>query len=532
MKIPKKFNNNMQANRLLFFFLSITLAFLQSCSQVSKMPDDEILVTGGKIKGSIDSVNNIISYKGIPFAAPPVGELRWKAPQPVKSWEGVKNCTAFGPSPMQNKPEPFLYWSQEFLIPESPISEDCLYLNVWTEPKKTEEKKPVLVYIYGGGFRSGGTGCPIYDGTAMAKKGLVFVSLNYRVGAFGFLAHPDLSKETDYNGSGNYGIMDMIAGLQWVKENIAAFGGDPENVTIAGQSAGAFGVNFLTSSPLAKGLFKNAIAESGGSFLHFPKDEITKEMAEQMGVNFAQNLGFKSIKELRKLPAEEILAAQGALSWPYADGYVMDKSIPETYAQGKQNDVNLLLGWNKNDLVGAQELEEKEYREMISNKFGEMSTDFYEVYPSETLEEITQAQLDMSRDQIFGAQVYEWGKLQDKTGQQPVFMYNFNRQVPGYMPDTQFGAFHSGEIVYAYDNLHTLNRPWENIDKEIAKTMSTYWANFAKTGNPNGEGLPEWKPYTASSEQVIVIDTVIQSQKLPTLDKMAFWEKYFSSVVE
>jgi para-nitrobenzyl esterase len=206
-----------------------------------------------------EAESSLISYKGIPFAAPPVGELRWKAPQALEPWEGILECDAFGPSPVQGKPMAFMFWSEEFLIPADPISEDCLYLNVWTEAETIEEKLPVIVYIYGGGFRSGGSGCAIYDGASMASKGVVFVSINYRVGLFGFLAHPELTAESEYGSSGNYGILDMIAALKWVNRNISQFGGDPGNVTIAGQSAGAFGVNYLTVSPLARGTFHRAL---------------------------------------------------------------------------------------------------------------------------------------------------------------------------------------------------------------------------------------------------------------------------------
>ncbi|MDP9047401.1 MAG: carboxylesterase family protein, partial [Bacteroidota bacterium] len=227
------------------------------------------MVEGGQVSGIKSKLSDVVSFKGIPFVAPPVGEFRWKAPQPVIPWKGVKNCDAFGPSPMQAKPVPFMVYTKEFLIPEQPISEDCLYLNVWTRPR-TASKKPVFVWIYGGGFSSGGTAVPIYDGEAMAKRGIIFVSVNYRVGIFGFMAHPGLTKESPDNSSGNYGLLDQIAALRWVKKNISAFGGDPNNVTIAGQSAGSMSVNCLVASPVAKGLFNKAIAESGSTMVANP----------------------------------------------------------------------------------------------------------------------------------------------------------------------------------------------------------------------------------------------------------------------
>src|ERR1700761_368190 len=227
------------------------------------MPLVEVRTEAGLVSGVTNSTGDVTAYKGIPFAAPPVGDLRWKAPQPVKHWDGVRKCDAFGPSPMQPKPTPFMVYTSEFLIPESPISEDCLYLNVWTNAKSSSDKKAVFVWIYGGGFGSGGSACPIYDGEAMAKKGVIVVTINYRVGVFGFLAHPELTKESPDKASGNYGLLDQIAALKWVQKNIAAFGGDPDRVTIAGQSAGSMSVNCLMASPLAKGLFQKVIGESG-----------------------------------------------------------------------------------------------------------------------------------------------------------------------------------------------------------------------------------------------------------------------------
>jgi para-nitrobenzyl esterase len=266
-----------------------------------------------------------------------------------KTLEGIKKCTAFSASPVQSKPNPFMFWSKEFLIPDTPIHEDCLYLNVWTGAS-ADSKKPVLVYIYGGGFRSGGSACPIYDGKSMADKGIIFVSINYRVGVFGFLAHPELTKESNYNASGNYALLDMIAALKWVKQNIKAFGGDPDNVTIAGQSAGAFGVNYLTASPLTKGLIHRAIAESGGSFYTSPiRPSLDLKGAELMGIKFAETLHCKNISELRSKSADDILSAQGGLSGPIVDGYVLPSDIYDIYKNGKQNDIPIIVGWNEND---------------------------------------------------------------------------------------------------------------------------------------------------------------------------------------
>ncbi len=513
---------------ILLFIVGVFAFF--SCS-ISKDQKEKILeVDGGKISGLFNDTTGIHIFKGIPFAAPPVGDLRWKAPQPVKSWEGVKKCDAFGPSPMQAKPAPFMFWSSEFLIPEEPISEDCLYLNVWTKALKKSEKLPVLVYIYGGGFQSGGSGCAIYDGEAMAGKDIVFVSVNYRVGVFGFLAHPDLTKESENASSGNYAILDMIAALNWVQNNIEEFGGDPENVTIAGQSAGSFGVNYLTVSPLAKGLFHKAIAQSGAGFQSGAfRPAIDLQMAENAGLEYSKKFDTESISDLRAKTAVELFNVRGGIISPIVDGYVIPESIMDAYKNGHQNDVAVIAGWNRDDRVMGMAQPAAKFREQIQNRFGEMADEFFKVYPADTEEEATQSQFDQNRDQAFGLQMYTWAKVQTSLGGSPVYLYNFNRQVPAYNKETEFGAFHSGEIVYAYDNLHTLDRPWEPVDQGIADVMSGYWANFAKTGNPNGENLPQWDAYDPEQEMVMTIDVTSEQKRLPDKDKFDFWNRYFES---
>ncbi len=511
-------------------FLSLLLFVVGCQSTIDNSIKTLVEVTGGTIEGLYDE-SGMLAFKGIPFAAPPVGELRWKAPQPVIPWKGVKECKNFGPSPIQQPPLPFMFWSSEFLIPEEPISEDCLHLNVWTKAKSTEEKRPVLVYIYGGGFQSGGSGCPIYDGTSMAKKGIVFVSINYRVGTFGFLAHPELSTESPYGSSGNYGILDMIAALTWVNENISSFGGDPDNVTIAGQSAGAFGVNYLAASSLASGLFHNAIAQSGGNFYQSAfRPTLDLVQAEELGLSVMNSLGSENLEELRRLPADSILNAPKNMAFPFVDDYLLEQSIYETYKQGKQNDVNLILGWNGDDIVAGPPPDMKTFKKNIKERFGDLANEFLSVYPAETNEEMTKSYFEMSRDGFFAIQLYTWAKIADQTGTKDVYLYNFNKNLPAHSPETQFGAFHSGEIVYAYDNLHTLNRPWEDTDHELAGLMSSYWVNFAKTGNPNNEELPTWFRYDDELEHVMILDTEIRSVPIPTKDKLNFWEKYYSTL--
>jgi len=512
-------------------FLSLSLLLLiHSCMNTPAPLGTVVGTDAGVISGVKDPDSGILSFKGIPFAAPPVGDLRWKAPQPVTPWTDTLVCEAFGPSPMQAPPAPFMFWSAEFLIPKEPIGEDCLSLNVWTGATTTQDRLPVLVYIYGGGFRSGGSGCAIYDGASMAGKGFVFVSINYRVGVFGFLAHPDLTAESELGTSGNYAILDMIAALEWVNRNIVQFGGDPSNVTIAGQSAGAFAVNYLTACPLAAGLFQRAIAESGADFVSSPlRPGLDLHGAEQMGIEFGKQLDAGSIAELRALPAEQIQAAQGGLSSPVIDGTVLPETVMESYRNGHQNNVPVLIGWNGDDRVMARALPAGPFREQIRERFGEMAGDFFSVYPADTEEEATQSQFDMGRDQTFGIQMVTWARVQGGIPGAPVYLYNFNRALPAHSPETAFGAFHSGEIVYAYDNLATLDRPWEPVDRQIAGTMSAYWANFVRTGDPNGPGLPAWEPYDEQGEPAMIIDTVIEQQTLPDVDKLNFWEHYYSS---
>lgn len=483
--------------------------FLLLCLALNLTAQDVIIKTSkGSIAGVYNPATKVEKFLGIPFAKPPVGDLRWKAPVPMESWSGIKAAKAFGPSPMQAKPAPFAFWSSEFLIPESPISEDCLYLNVWA-PRSNKGKKAVLVYIYGGGFRSGGAACPIYDGENMAQKDIIFVSINYRVGIFGFLAHPALSSEASYGASGNYALLDMIAGLKWIKENIALFGGDPNQVTIAGQSAGAFAVNFLCASPLAKGLFQGAIAESGASMLPSPlRPAITKNQAENNGLEWATKLGAKSLDDLRALSADAIQKAGGNAS-PYSDGYVLPLAMPEIYAKGLQNDVPILVGWNSEDRLSSKAAEPEVFKATLEKRFGSRGVEVLAAYGPN-------GSLDLGRDESFGVQVHTWAKTQNLRGKAPVYVYNFNRAVPGYDESTRFGAFHTGEVPYAYANLHTVNRPFEAVDAILSQKMSSYWVNFTKTGNPNGAGLEVWPTFNSTDQKVQILDKVIESKELPT----------------
>ncbi|WP_234733898.1 carboxylesterase/lipase family protein [Tellurirhabdus bombi] len=497
-------------------FISFMLLVLLPFLKVEISNFEAIRVEGGLVSGGQSQDGQVRIFKGIPFAAPPVGNLRWKAPQAVKPWSGVRSCTAFGPSPMQASPAPFGPWSAEYLIPKEPISEDCLYLNVWSSAKSAKEKQPVLVWIYGGGFTSGGSAAPIYDGEATARKGVLFVSINYRVGPFGFFAHPELSQESPQKpASGNYGLMDQIAALRWVQKNISAFGGDPNQVTIAGQSAGSMSVNCLVASPLAKNLFNKAIAESGASFA---KPHPTLQQAEESGLKIAQELGASSLVELRTKSAQEILQKAQGLRGPILDGYVLPESIAALFAAEKQNKVTLLTGWNENEgLLFGPLKNASDYRQQIEQQYGADTPQFLTFYPASTDTEAADSQRKISRDMIFGAQNYTWANIQSDQGK-PVYVYRFTRKVPATGEYAPYGAFHTAEVPYAYDNLKFVNRqlrPLERADAELARLMSAYWVNFVKTGNPNGNELPRWPVYSTKSKQVMELGDKTQAQPLP-----------------
>ena len=484
-----------------------------------------VKTNAGLVSGISNKDGDIHIYKGIPFAAPPIGNLRWKEPQPVVAWSGVKKCDAFSASPMQAKPSPFGVWTEEFLIPKEPISEDCLYLNVWTGAKKSTEKRPVIVWIYGGGFSSGGAGCAIYDGEAMAKKGIVFVSINYRVGIFGFFAHPELTKESDHHASGNYALMDQVAALKWVQKNIAAFGGDVNNVTIAGQSAGSMSVNCLVASPLTKGLFHRAIAESGASFVSSPfRAAATLQQGEEAGVKLAETLKVSSLEALRNMKADELFSSAKVQASPIIDGYVLPETIERIFAKGMQNDVPVLTGWNEDDgLLFGPPNTAAEWQKQAGEQYGNNADVFLKFYPATDDAAAAASQLANSRDVIFGVQNYTWANVQTATGKSKVYLYNFTRKVPATGEFVKYGAFHTGEVAYAYNNLKFLNnRPFEKSDEALADLMSSYWVNFAITGNPNGAGLPEWPVYTAKDNMVMILDEKSAAKKLPSKEALDF----------
>jgi para-nitrobenzyl esterase len=419
---------------------------------------------------------------------------------------------------MQGKPAPFFCWSEEFLIPAEPISEDCLYLNVWTPALTAKDKLPVIVWIHGCGFTGGSGTVPLYDGEAMAHKGVVFVTINYRLGIFGFLAHPELSAEAEGGVSGNYGILDQIAALQWVRKHIAAFGGDPARVVIAGQSAGAMSVNMLVVSPLAKGLFSGAIAQSGGMFAKSSGLGSDLKTAETAGKQLTDLLG-TDIHGLRQLPADSLLNLRARFGVNIDNVVIPD--VGGAFEQGHFNDVPLITGWNADDGVSfAPPLPAQQYRAQTQAQYGEKAGPFLNIFRGDTDDEASRSQ-KLIGQLFFGWNNYRWASLQAEKGHHPAYLYYFKRIPPG---EPNFGAFHSAEFAYALHTLSKWNRPFTEADYALEALMSQYWVNFAKTGNPNAEGLPQWNAFKPGSPEVLAFDSETKAAPLPFEKQLRFWD--------
>ena len=479
---------------------------------MSMMAQTQVKTVEGILEGK--DLSGITIFKGVPFAAPPVGNLRWKAPQPVQKWEGVRKATEYGPNPMQEA----LFGDMNFGTKVN--SEDCLYLNIWTPAKTMKEHLPVLIYFNGGGLMAGSGSEPRYAGDAMARKGIISITANYREGIFGFFAHPQLSKETSYKGSGNYGFMDQVAAIQWVKDNIEAFGGDPNRITIVGESAGSMSVSALMASPLCQGLFAQAMGSSG-SVMGFNKVLTLKE-AEQKGVELAKQIGKKNIKDLRALPAEELmkLAAVKAIPTYNIDGYFLTEQPTETYAKGNQTKVPLLVGGNNQEmspwavLAGKQPTVEN-LKAGAKAMFGDNVDEAFRLYGINSDKDVLeQPGINLASDLFLDYSTWKWGNMHKLTSGQPVYRYRYCHPRPAMaikgkvaglaggvvdakegqpqMPQDK-GAVHSADIEYAMGTLPT-NRvyDWQPEDYMVSDIFSQYYVNFVKTGNPNGLGLVEW----------------------------------------
>jgi para-nitrobenzyl esterase len=478
----------------------------------------------GAVAGAVVPQTQISVFKGLPFAAPPIGALRWREPQPVKPWTGVRDATHFGPSPMQKIHGDFLPWTREYLV-QNEVSEDCLYLNVWTSNRSGSAKSPVLVYIPGGGFLEGSGEVPLYDGTHLAQKGVVVVTINYRLGIFGFFAHPELTRESPHHASGNYGLMDQIAALQWVQHNIAAFGGDPTRVAVWGQSAGAFSVGALLASPEAKGLFQRAIADSGLSIGGLPASDLTT--AENHGEQFAAEHHAATLKDLRAIPATDLINVGrfGVI----VDGWVLKNQPTSIDTRGGGINVPVLTGYQANDGVSPESHLHSplDYSKWAQDQYGAMSVDFEKLYPVTSEAQIPAALIEVARDRERVA-TYLWANQHQRAYHSPVYIYFFARGIP-WPQHPNFGAFHSGELPYFFDNLNVLDRPWENIDRHLADTTTQYLKNFAATGNPNGSALPKWDSVSNASPATFQIGEELKAINLAEPAKYDFWTRYFAS---
>lgn len=515
----------------LFSLITVLLVMALSGCTGDKLSEATVTLKDGVIQGKVE--DGIAVFRGIPFAAPPVGELRWKAPQPVEAWDGVLMADRFAPAPVQTGAE----WMGDIKM-----SEDCLYLNVWTPAGSAREKLPVMVWIYGGGFSNGATSGLLYNGGNIARNGVIFVSVAYRVGAAGFLALPELSAESENGVSGNYGLLDQIAGLKWVQDNIEAFGGDPARVTVFGESAGAISVSILCASPLTGGLFTGAISESGGSFGPVSDSRGMGEYmlslggAEQMGVEFAERMGADNLAELRAIPYEnwlnDPLSRMGGF-WPAADGYVIAGDQYNLYEEGKYNDVNVIIGTNSDEgSMFVQPMEPEQYAAMLKLRFGPMADRALELYPGSDQLEVYHSLSDIFRETAFAWPSYAWARLQSETGKSKVYAYYFDEYRPepfypnGPVPK---GAAHAAEMPYVFGYIDR-NTPAGPTPEEqaLSDIMIKYWTNFAKTGDPNGGSLPFWPVYREGEETVMYLKGADPTPiSLPNTEKIKFMEDYF-----
>ena len=511
---------------------------------------DQVKTANGVVESTTPPAAGVRSFKGIPFAAPPVGDLRWREPQPVKNWTGARNADQFAAHCMQVTGSGD-YWFR------SPMSEDCLYLNVWTPAKSGRERLPVLVYIYGGGF-TGGAGCePRYDGGSMAQRGIVAVTLNYRLGIFGFFTHPELTKESAHHASGNYGLLDQVAALEWVQKNIAAFGGDPKRVTIAGESAGSISVSALMASPLSKNLIAGAIGESGALIATMPPRPLAQ--AEQDGVQFAGNANANSLADLRAKTAEQLMSVRGGRFSPVLDGYFLPKTLPEVFEAGEQAKIPLLAGSNSEEqgarsVLGQGGPTAENLEAAIRRFYGDRADGVLKAYAASTPDEVLDAATDLACARFIAYGTWKWTELQMKTGGKPVYRYYYTRVRPPFLgnpgqaapaaaappagpaggqaaagrgaggrgaPAPPRGAAHSAEIQYAMGNLGLDPRyTWTPDDAKVSQTMQAFFANFIKSGNPNGAGAPEWPAYNSGTNyQRMRIDVQSHAEPEPHRDR-------------
>jgi len=483
--------------------------------------DDPVHLDAGMVSGAATSTPDVRAFKGIPFAAPPVGDQRWRAPKPAAHWEGVHKADDFGPVCMQ--------------AGNQKMSEDCLYLNVWTGAKSAGEKRPVMVWIYGGGYNNGSGSQPMYDGEAFAKKGGIVVTINYRLGVFGFFSHPELTKESDRRGAANFGVMDSIAALQWVQKNIAAFGGDPKRVTIMGESAGAGLVANLMTVPQAKGLFERAIGESSAWSTARLAHLDTLAEAEEAGVKYADELGAKSLAELRAKPADVILKGGRGVG-PIVDGWLIPEDPGKVFAAGKQIEVPVLTGSNRDESFGGNPRSAQEFIEQARKRFGDLADEFLKLYPASSDEQARESAFYSGRDEMAFV-MRNWAHLASRQGKTKSFVYYFTEQPPvlpnargPFAPGPHGSATHVSEILYVFNHLDN-SRTWTDQDRQVADEMSSYWVNFAANGDPNGKGLAKWPVYD-QTKTAMIFGNKPEGAQAPGDAQLAFFQSYFAKLTK
>ena len=479
-----------------------------ACS-ASAWAADLVKIDSGTVEGTVNADSSVRIFRGVPFAAPPVGKLRWQPPQPVRHWSGVRKADEFGGHCVQGKV------FGDIVARGKEMSEDCLYLTVWAPAKTSGAPLPVYLWFYGGGFAAGAGDEPRYDGESFAKRGIIVVNPNYRLGVFGYLAHPELTKESKHKASGNYGLLDQVAALEWVRKNIAKFGGDPNKITIGGESAGSLSVSALMASPLSRTRFEQAVGESGAFFGSVGgRGMQTLAEAEKAGVAFAQSAGAKSLAELRAKSADELLKAamkkdNGFGFWPIVDGHFLPADVAAIYASGRESKVPLLAGWNADEMrmavmMAKEKPNAKTFPEQLEKQFKDKEAEALKVYPASTDQEALRSAGDLASDNFIVYATWKWIDMQAKTGQ-PVYRYEFDRTVP--IPDAMkgmglktLGSPHAAELEYVFNMLASKKADWQPDDQKVADAMNEYWANFIKTGNPNGPGLADWPDFTKTGE--------------------------------
>lgn len=493
--------------------------------------EDPVRLAAGLISGGETSASGVRVFRGIPFAAPPVGSLRWREPQPVPHWEGVRDASEFGDVCIQ--PEGRNWTNIAVMEGSPPMSEDCLFLNVWTPAARASDRLPVMVYFFGGAFTEGAGSAPLYNGTALAERGAVVVTMNYRLGPFGFFAHPALTADSERKTSGNYGIMDMLGSLEWVQSNIEAFGGDPANVTIFGQSAGAMAIASLVASPRASGLFQRAISESimgGGA----TPGMSTLARAEETGLAAANAAGVSTAEELRAMTADQVVA-----SFRSAGMIVDNWAIPEdpalVFADGRQNEVDVLMGANKDEsFFSGRAGTPEQFEQRARAQYGDLADDYLAAYPHATSKQAGIATAETFRDQAFWV-ARALAEYQRKLGRK-AYVYFFAQNPPGQEGEPPLPATHASELPYVFDNLGEVplypdrSNPdlaaASEADKMVAERVASYWVNFARSGDPNGEGLPPWPAHAGlDSVTAAILDADPASERLPGLERMRVFDR-------